>query len=72
VGQVDDERFDQLVERVLREVQENPMGAQEMDDMEKRLMHYGARKARELGIEEEDVDRIVYEERKRREASGRS
>ncbi len=71
VGGVDEERFDQLVERVLREAQENPMSAEEMDEVEQRLMRYGARKARELGIAEEDVDRIVYAERKKREVPGR-
>jgi len=37
-----------------------------MDEAERELVRYGARKAKVLGIKnEEDVDRIIYEARKR-------
>ena len=59
-------QLDQLVERALREAQESPMTEEEKDKTERALARYGARKAKALGIEdEEDIDHIIYEARKR-------
>jgi metal-responsive CopG/Arc/MetJ family transcriptional regulator len=59
-------RLDEIVERVLEEAHESPMTEEEMDEAERELVRYGARKAKALGIKnEEDVDRIIYEARKR-------
>jgi hypothetical protein len=64
--QAEEARLDQLVERVLGEEQESPMTEEEKDKTERALGRYGARKAKALGItNEEDVDHIVYETRKR-------
>ena len=62
----EEERIDRLVEQALQEAREQPMTEEEMDAVEKALVRYGARKAKELGITDEaEVDRIVYRARKR-------
>ena len=67
IAQDEEERLLLLVQQALREAREHPMTEEEREAVEKALVRYGARKANELGItNEEDVDRIVYEARKRR------
>ncbi len=60
---------DGWVMKVIREAQEeqvkNPMTVEEMLKEDEELARYGAAQAKKLGIKPKDVNRIIYESRKR-------
>jgi hypothetical protein len=58
------------VMRFMLEAKKTPMTPAEMEKEEKRLMQYGARQAKRLGItRDEDIVRIIHESRARRNAA---
>lgn len=58
----DDERWVMdLIREAKREQEENPMTVEEMLAESDRLAHYGARKAKEMGIRPKDIDRLIHE-----------
>ena len=54
---------------LLAEIKKKPMTEKDLRAEEKRLMEYGARQAKKLGIKERDVVRIIHESRASRRAS---
>ena len=50
-----------LIREAKREQEENPMTVEEMLAESDRLAHYGARKAKEMGIKPKDIDRLIHE-----------
>lgn len=52
-------RLDRLVEQAIEEAKQ-PFTAEDMEREEADLLRYGAERAKEAGIREEDVDDIVY------------
>jgi len=57
-----------LIEEAKAEQLKNPMTVSELVAENDRLVRYGARQARKLGIKPEDIDRIVHEHRQSRKA----
>ena len=54
---------------ILADAKSEPMTAKNLRAEEKRLLEYGARQAKTLGIKERDVVRIIHESRAGRRAS---
>jgi hypothetical protein len=54
---------------ILAEAKRKPMTEKDLRAEEKRLMEYGARQSKKLGIKERDIVRIIHESRARRTAS---
>jgi len=62
----DEERWVMNLIREAKEEQErNPLSPEELVKELKELGQYGARQAKKLGIKPKDVNRIIYEARKR-------
>lgn len=55
-----------LIREAKEEQAEHPMSVEEMLKEDEDLVRYGARQAKKLGIKPKDVNRIIYESRKRR------
>ena len=56
---------------VMREGQEeerlHPMSLEESRHEEEKLLRYGAAQAKKMGIKDKDIDRLIHENRKRRQ-----
>ncbi len=66
---VDEERWVmELIREAKEEEEKNPMTEEEMLREDEELSRYGAQQAQKLGIKPRDVNRIIYESRKRRKA----
>jgi len=65
-----DEDEETWVMNLIREAQEeqakNPMPVEEMLKEDEELARYGTAQAKKLGIKPKDINRIIYESRKRR------
>jgi metal-responsive CopG/Arc/MetJ family transcriptional regulator len=57
-----------LIEEAKAEQAKNPMTVDELLAENDRLVRYGARQARKLGIGPKDIDRIIHEYRQSRKA----
>jgi anaerobic selenocysteine-containing dehydrogenase len=61
------------IARLMKAAKKSPLPAEELLAEEKRLMEFGARQAKRLGIREGDIVRIIHASRARRAAaSGRT
>ena len=58
-----------LIRETKEEQEKNPMTEEEMLRESEDLAHYGVQQATTLGIKPKDINRIIYESRKRRRAS---
>ena len=54
-----------LVMQITEEAEKNPMTAKELAAENSRLMAYGARQAKKVGIKERDVPRVIHDSRSR-------
>jgi metal-responsive CopG/Arc/MetJ family transcriptional regulator len=54
-----------LIREAKEEQEKNPMPLEEIEEELKEIAQYGARQAKKLGIKPRDVNRIIYEARKR-------
>ncbi len=54
-----------LIREAKEEQEKNPMTLEEMLKADEELARYGAKRAKELGLRPKDVNRIIYESRKR-------
>ena len=66
--QQEEESLDRLIFQALEEARVSPRTEAEVAESLRATARYGAERARVLGLTEPDVDRIVYEERKKRRA----
>jgi len=55
-----------LIREAKAEQAKHPMAVEEMLKEDEELVRYGAQQAKKLGIKPKDVNRIIYESRKRR------
>jgi hypothetical protein len=51
--------------QITEEAEKNPMTAKELAAENSRLMAYGARQAKKVGIKERDVPRVIHDSRSR-------
>ena len=74
--QAEEERFQRMIDEAIAEglrEKENPtMSEEEYDTLEEELLRYGERQAKKMGITQEDVDRIIREERDKRKTTNRA
>ena len=69
----DEERWiHQIIEEARSEQMKSPASAKELIEEDERLLRYGARQAKKLGIKARDVNRIVHDYRKSKKSSAKS
>ena len=56
----------ETVMRIIREQKKNPMTARQLAALDADLAAYAAKRAKEAGIKESDIPRIIHESRARR------
>ncbi len=61
-----DEYTLELVTQIIEDARKNPMSRRKLAAEDARLMAYGARQAKKVGIKEGDILRIIHESRSRR------
>lgn len=61
-----DEYTIEMVTQIIQDARKNPMSSRELAATNKRLMAYGARQAKKVGIKEGDIPRVIHESRSRR------
>jgi bifunctional DNA-binding transcriptional regulator/antitoxin component of YhaV-PrlF toxin-antitoxin module len=59
----------ETVMRLVKDAKKNPMTRAEIRAENARLMAYGARQAKKVGIKERDIPRVIHESRSRRRSS---
>ncbi len=57
------------VTQIIEDVKKRPMSPAELRAENDRLMRYGARQAKKVGIKERDIPRVIHESRSRRRTS---
>ena len=57
------------VTQIIEEAKKHPMSPAELRAESERLMKYGARQAKKVGIKERDIPRVIQESRSRRRTS---
>jgi metal-responsive CopG/Arc/MetJ family transcriptional regulator len=67
-AQVEDRWLEELIQEVKEEEARHPTSQEELLKEEAELARYGAEQAKKLGIKSKDINRIIYESRKRRRA----
>jgi metal-responsive CopG/Arc/MetJ family transcriptional regulator len=67
-AQVEDRWLEELIQEVKEEEARHPTSREELLKEEPELAQYGAEQAKKLGIKSKDINRIIYESRKRRRA----
>ncbi len=69
----DEERWiNQIIEEAKAEQTKTPKSTKELIEEDERLLRYGERQAKKLGIRARDVNRIVHEHRKSKTTSTKS
>jgi hypothetical protein len=58
----------ETVMRIIKEGKRRPMSPAECEEVDAHLRAYGAQRAKEAGIKERDILRIIHESRARRRA----
>jgi bifunctional DNA-binding transcriptional regulator/antitoxin component of YhaV-PrlF toxin-antitoxin module len=59
----------ETVTRLIKQAKKNPMSPAELRTESRRLMAYGSRQAKKVGIKERDITRVIHESRSRRRSS---
>ena len=68
--EIDDEWVMQVIAEAQEEQRQNPMTPDELVAEFKELAREGGERARQLGIKEEDIDRIIHEHRHQTKSNG--
>jgi hypothetical protein len=68
---IDDEWVMQVIAEAQKEQRQNPMTPDELVAEFKELAREGGERARQLGIKEEDIDRIIHEHRHQTKSTNR-
>jgi bifunctional DNA-binding transcriptional regulator/antitoxin component of YhaV-PrlF toxin-antitoxin module len=66
---VEDEYSLKTVTQIIEQAKRNPMSSAEFRAENARLLAYGARQAKKVGIKERDITRVIHESRSRRRTS---
>jgi hypothetical protein len=69
--EIDDEWVMQVIAEAQEEQRRNPMTPEELVAEFKELAREGGERARQLGIKEEDIDRIIHEHRHQTKSTNR-